>query len=60
MYKITKISEPYVKKTRKGYAVCVSVNNATPIMLGWVYDDKMPAEKELEYLKQVILEKEED
>lgn len=60
MYKITKISEPYVKETHKGYAVCVNVNNVTPIMLGWIYDDKMSAEKKLEYLKRVVLEREED
>lgn len=60
MYKITKLSEPYIKETPRGYAICVNVNDAIPIMLDWFYSDRIFAEKGLEYAKQLILEKEED
>ena len=60
MYKITKVSEPYIKETPRGYAVYADVNDLTPIMLDWYYSDRIFAEKGLEYAKQLVLEKEED
>lgn len=60
MYKITKLSEPYIKETPRGYAIWADVNGKTPIMLDWFYSDRIFAEKGLEYVKQVILEKEKD
>ena len=60
MYKISNISEPYIKETPGGYAVCADVYEIGPIMLDWFYSDRIFAEKGLEYVKQVILEKEKD
>lgn len=57
MYKLSNITDVYVKQNQHGYAVYADLDNLNPIMLDWFYENENLALHSMKYIKENVLER---